>query len=322
MHPSHLIAWRFCDGNIGHEKQSQALLEGLARHASVESYDIAVAETAAERWLQRLLERSRSCEHLPAPDLIIGAGHRTHAPILTARRMRGGKTIVLMKPSLPVQWFDLAIIPEHDRYAASSNIMSSRTVLAPSLNNRPDKRKGIILVGGGNRHFQWSNDNICGQIESFVRATPKVQWQLSTSRRTPKDFKAPALDNLQAYDYRELDKDWTNMELAQAGNICISADSASMLAEALNSRAHVTVLPLTSKRRKNKLLWAAEHLQKQGLARLYDGDGQSFAARQNQSVMSLDEHFRCARLLLQSLYGTADVSTSMETATTTDAVSA
>uniref|UniRef100_UPI003F6D2035 ELM1/GtrOC1 family putative glycosyltransferase n=1 Tax=Pseudomaricurvus sp. TaxID=2004510 RepID=UPI003F6D2035 len=98
--------------------------------------------------------------------------------------------------------------------------------------------------------------------------------------------------------------------------------SASMLAEALNSRAHLTVLPLPSKRHKNKLLWAAENLQKQGLVQLYDGDSQSFAARQNQAVISLDEHFRCARLLLNNLYGSEDAGTTAKTSRVTETVSA
>ena len=39
---------------------------------------------------------------LPTPDIVLGAGHRTHLSLLAARRVHRGKAVVLMRPSLPL----------------------------------------------------------------------------------------------------------------------------------------------------------------------------------------------------------------------------
>ncbi len=304
MTPSSLTVWRFCDGNRGHEKQSQALLQGLSRHARINQHDIIVTETAVERWLQRLLERPRHCQHLPAPDLIVGAGHRTHLPMLTAQRTHGGKTVVLMKPSLPLHWFDSAIIPEHDRPDERNNVLVSRTVLAPSLNNRPDPQRGLILVGGDNRHFHWSDNELRQHIEQLVKSTPQIQWQLTNSRRTPASFQAPSINNLRVCDYRSLDPSWLTQELSRAGHVCITIDSASMLAEALNSKAQITLLPLASKKNHNKLQWGAERLQRQGLVSIFENGNTLSTLATTPLTIGLDEHLRCARQLLDLFFGT------------------
>ena len=108
------VVWRFTDGKPGHENQTLGLLAALRERAPVDDHRIHVANCRAGL-LSCLTGRVAFGEGLPDPDLIIGAGHATHLPMLNARRVRGGKVVVLMKPTLPVAWFDLCIIPAHDR---------------------------------------------------------------------------------------------------------------------------------------------------------------------------------------------------------------
>ena len=74
-------------------------------------------------------ERLSSYWTLPTPDLLLGAGHHTHLSLLAARRIRGGKVVVLMRPSLPPGLFDLCLIPEHDAPPARPNVLATRGAL-------------------------------------------------------------------------------------------------------------------------------------------------------------------------------------------------
>lgn len=108
-----LTLWRFTDGKRGHENQTLGLTEALCRLApcQVETLSVAKGWPFLFGWL---FKRFPAGKNLPKPDLIIGAGHATHWAMLAARRAHGGRIAVLMKPSLPMSWFDWVIAPEHD----------------------------------------------------------------------------------------------------------------------------------------------------------------------------------------------------------------
>ena len=130
----------------------------------------------------RLLRRETD---LPRPHLLIGVGHRTHLPLLIARLVCGGKSIVLMKPSLPQRWFDLLFIPQHDRHRRTPNVIETRGVICPTTDAAKDPSHGLILLGGANPHFVWSIEQVAAQITAIVEASPDVRWQVCDSRRTP-----------------------------------------------------------------------------------------------------------------------------------------
>ena len=115
-----MIVWRFSDGRRGHDNQSLGLIEALSTLLSLEVHTVEIAACSIGV-IDFFRRRFPAADNLPAPQLIIGAGHATHWPMLAARRERGGRIVVLMKPSLPRAWFDLCIIPKHDgvREAAS-----------------------------------------------------------------------------------------------------------------------------------------------------------------------------------------------------------
>ena len=108
------VVWRFRDGRAGHENQVVGLSEAIARNCNVQICDIYLNRSL--RGLKSLLpNRVSFAAKLPAPHLLIGAGHATHLPLLTFQQRFGGKTVVIMKPSLPTPLFDLCLIPAHDR---------------------------------------------------------------------------------------------------------------------------------------------------------------------------------------------------------------
>ena len=125
---------------------------------------------------------------LPEPDLLVGAGHRTHLPVLVTRIVCGGRTVVLMRPTLPGRWFDLLFVPEHDRIRRKANVVETRGVLCPAVAGDRQRHTGLILLGGTSPHFHWSNRDVCHKIAAIVGEAPDVRWQVCDSRRTPEDL--------------------------------------------------------------------------------------------------------------------------------------
>ena len=245
-----LVIWRFLDGKSGHEKQSQALIDILSESYEVTAKDYSVKHSAIIYlwlWLKR---NTLGPDDSIKPQLIIGAGHRTHIPVLLAAYQQRAKTMIIMSPSLPLHWFDGVIAPEHDFLdkPKPNNIITVPFALASPINSQPNPERGLILVGGPSKHYGWDDDQVALQINNLVaRSAPNIDWLLSSSRRTP-NTTLPTIkkhcrqSNLQMFDVNQLPGDWLFKQLKTAGNIWITADSASMIAEALNTRAKVGIL--------------------------------------------------------------------------------
>ncbi|SDK00096.1 mitochondrial fission ELM1 family protein [Microbulbifer yueqingensis] len=290
-----LTVWRFLDGNRAHEKQSAALVSGLREcaGAAVECHDIPAPGGLA-------LVRSglpANLRELPPPDLIIGAGHRTHLALLLARRQFGGLTVVIMRPSLPLRWFDFAIIPEHDRPPPLANVILSQGALTEPLPcGRIRPGRGLILLGGPSKHFAWDAAGVRSAVNSLLE-TPG-QWVVSDSRRTP----AGTLEGLdtggaELCHWRDCPPGWLADQLAQAEQIWVTGDSVSMLFEALQSEAQVGVIQLPSRRPANKVRAAVQRLLDQGLVTDRLADAARAGVRPPRPP--LGQQVACARALLR-----------------------
>lgn len=247
-----LVAWRFDDGKAGHANQSRGLLEALARLRPIEAITLQPLPVGVA--LAGLLRKLPAAwRDLPAPDLLLGAGHRTHLSLLAARRRRGGRTVVLMRPSLPLGLFDLCLVPEHDSPPVRPNVLATRGALnriQPSPALEPER--GLLLIGGPSTHFGWDNTALRRQIAAIVTADPALRWTLTTSRRTPPDFLAglagDRIAGLTVIPVTETGPDWLPTQLARAGRAWVTADSVSMIYEALTAGAMVGLLDVPRKR--------------------------------------------------------------------------
>ena len=244
---STLKIWRFLDGRRGHENQVTGLSDAISRMHSVEIFDVNVDGNL--RGLRALLpEKLSFASSWSSPDLLIGAGHSTHLPLLICQRRFGGQTIVIMKPSLPVGLFDLCLIPEHDTLCfPSANVVRTEGALnriRPSDKQLADH--GLILIGGLSKHFRWSDESVAQQVRNIIASTP-LQWTIAASERTPMSF----LQHLQAKlpDVRLMTPDdtsaeWLPEQLACTGTVWVTCDSMSMIYEALTAGAQVGLLEL------------------------------------------------------------------------------
>jgi len=155
-----VIIWRFVDGKAGHDTQSRGLVESLQEQLAVSVFDIPVNRYVSGFW-SWLTASYRPGRNLPAPDLLLGAGHATHWHLLAARRRWGGRIVLLMKPTLPVSWFDLCLVPEHDGLPPVANVVTTRGVInSLRAGGEHAADSGLILLGGPSRHFRWKDSDI------------------------------------------------------------------------------------------------------------------------------------------------------------------
>lgn len=295
-----LVIWRFSDGKAGHDNQSRGLVQALARLRSVEAVTLEpVSPTAA---LAILLGHRRSAwGEQPNPDVLLGAGHRTHLSLLAARRMRGGKAVVLMRPTLPLHLFDLCLIPEHDAPPLRSNVLITCGALnriQPSSSAESDQ--GLLLIGGPSAHFGWDDEMLYRQIAMIVADSLMMHWTLTTSRRTPSSF----LEGLQITSDQELtvvpvtqtDPDWLPTQLAKTRLVWVTADSVSMVYEALTAGAAVGVLEIPQ-RRTGRISRGLDRLAVEGRVTFFTNWQQS--RQLGRPTQPFNEAERCARRIIE-----------------------
>jgi len=296
-----LVAWRFADGVRGHENQSDGLIAALADRARLSIHTVATPRNRRINVLWRAL-MGAGYQTMPDPDLLIGTGQATHLPMLAARHRRGGRVVVLMKPSFPMGWFDLLIVPAHDRLEPRPNLLISRG----SLNRmRPtdakNRREGLVLVGGPDREHRWAPEELTAQIAAVVARDGEVQWSVASSRRTPRDFlvrlRQLGLTNLETVAVEDVDAEWLPEKLAVTATVWVTEDSVSMLYEALTAGAATGLLSMPRRS-------ASISKRNLGDGLLADGLVTSFDAWRNGQVLRppsepLDEAGRCADWIVQ-----------------------
>lgn len=294
-----LVVWRLVDGKPGHEKQSAGLLQAIGAKRPVACYDFDV-RAKGPLWGQ-IRHAARGRADVPPPALIVGAGHGTHLPMLLVRAACGGVCVALMKPTLPHRLFDLIFVPQHDRCRPRANVVVTRGVICATSEADKEPRRGLILLGGTSPHFTWDCGEVARQIAAIAVASPEVSWEVCDSRRTPPAMldAVPSLPNLQRRPCQSTSNDFLGRALAQADAVWVTADSASMLYEALSAKARVGVIDLPPRRRKeSKHARGIRLLQAQGHVHT-TADG--FRLASTAAGAFAPENARCATIVLERL---------------------
>lgn len=274
LEPRHrrLVAWLITDGKAGHRAQLEGLLRALMRHAEVESHWIDALPTgrALLAWLSGRFPPGAS---LTPPDILVGCGHATHLSLLAARRATGerrARAVVLMKPSLPLGWFDLCVIPEHDKPPVRRNVVATRGVLntaRASVHQKPTQ--GLFLIGGPSKHHDWDEKTLLTQIRAVVKETPDMRWALTTSRRTPEStveaLAALRRVGVEVIPLEQTDAGWVIDAITVSAQVWVTEDSVSMIYESLTSGA-ATGLLWVPRKDKDRVTEGVDTLVKDGLA--------------------------------------------------------
>lgn len=302
----------FLDGRPGHEKQTRGVLQALGDLTAVDVQYRRITSlsfmSALKNWcvyVGAAMIRWKGPSD-PRLDLIIGTGSYTHIPMLLLRKRRGGKVVTCMLPdALLVRKMDLCFVPRHDGVPPSENIIVTTGPPNPIIyTDVRDRSKGLILIGGiDKRSHRWDSKAVAAQIRTIFEKPPLVKWTISSSPRTPEDMcllLAEIADreaNVAFVRAEETPAGWIEDAYKQNDTVWVTADSISMIFEALSAGCRVGILPVQWKNEEGKFRRAERDLIENGWAQSYDmwlcGEG-GITGRAR-----LDEATRCAQEILR-----------------------
>lgn len=304
MNHEPVTIWAIADGRPGHWNQVRGLVEALSRRVMVR--DIAMTAPSRLQSTADLFKRRwHATDRYPNPDFIIGAGHATHLPMLIARTSRGGRAIVLMRPTFPANMFDLCFVPETQIRKPHPNIVGTRGAInrvrrADSV----DSEAGLILVGGPSRHVRWDSKSVLEQVFEVCTRSGDMHWQVSTSRRTPDDMLQALCDlgllNATIIDGCRTEPDWLPETLGRTTTAWVTADSVSMVYESLTAGAAVGLLNVPLRKRSGKIARSIASLtERQELTTFEDWQRTRQLVR---PISDFNEADRCANEMLRRFF--------------------
>lgn len=258
-----LTLWILGDGKPGHENQSLGLAGALGRRVACEVHRI-----PAQPWRVAL----EAAAGLPKPDLIVAAGHATHKLLWWLARKHRTRSVVMMRPSLPMAFFDLVIAPEHDfknKPTPGGRVLTTQGALnrVVSVDDAP-KQGALVLLGGPSKHHGWDAQAMRGMLAAIAGRTPGLE--AADSRRTPDGF-FDSLDFIKTkHPHHETPPGWLADRLARAAEVWVTEDSVSMVYEALTGGARVGVLPVPRLRENARVIQGLDRLVAAGWATRFE----------------------------------------------------
>ena len=240
------------DGKAGHRSQALGLYKAMQRlsNVGVSFQEISIDDLAfLELCLGIFKQHIKGLDKVP--DYIFGVGSHTQFRVLLLGKVYPkAKTVILMKPNFPIQWFDYAVIPSHDGLRQQKNIILTQGALNPIVNEqRHQLNRVLIALGGSSKRHQWNDQKVLNTIQNIVNQNPNTSIILTTSRRTPKEFLQQLKQNnwtesIQICPVEETPQGWIFEEMQKAEAVWVTEDSVSMIYEALTAGCRVGVIEI------------------------------------------------------------------------------
>lgn len=241
------------DGKPGHVSQIRGLVDALIR------LNPRLADCVHWLDMRELSWRQRYSGGLPTEaqniGAVIAAGHSTHLPALAYRARHGAHLVVIMKPSLPLAWFDSVIMPRHDLQGEpKENVFCTIGAMnSVGFQPRSETESGLILLGGESKYYHWNQASLLAQIDNLIEANDSLRWTITNSRRSPATLKNELVqrfgDRAEFKPFEQCPAGWLAQELARSKTVWITPDSVSMVYEALSSGADCGLFQLEPKQR-------------------------------------------------------------------------
>ncbi|MFW1775350.1 mitochondrial fission ELM1 family protein [Acinetobacter seifertii] len=239
------------DGKAGHRSQALGLFQAMQRQQANATFEEVSIHDLPIFSLINAFFSSKKSLFKQVPDFIFGVGSHTHFRVwLLGKIFKKAKTIILMKPNLPIAWFDYAVIPEHDGIPANSRVIVTRGALNPIRNeNRHQKARILIALGGSSKRHQWNQEKVLLSVQQIVEHNPNSEIILTTSRRTPAKFidilrQQSFAQYLQICPVEQTPQGWIFEEMQKAEAVWVTEDSVSMIYEALTAGCRVGVIAM------------------------------------------------------------------------------
>jgi uncharacterized protein len=301
----------FLDGSPGHEKQTLGIVRALQHLHPLEVTEIKIDHASPWQdvsvWLRYFLGMDFPSTAAQKPyDILIGTGAHTHIPMLSCKRHSGAFSIVCMAPSWVLRsGFDLCCIPQHDGVETGENVFL--TVGPPNYSEAKtghDRNKALILLGGvDTKSHNWSSEDIGSYVRDLVSKGHEKEWTISSSPRTPEETVSlverisEQFDNITFFRYENTPTGWVEKQYCLNGRVWVTADSMSMVYEALSAGCHVGIIPVIWKNQQNKFKRSETYLLEQGLVVSFS-DWQAGIARWRLRA-PLNEAGRCAEEIMR-----------------------
>lgn len=257
------------DGKAGHRSQALGLFQAMQRQQANATFEEVSIHDLPIISLIKALFSSKNTLFEQAPDFIFGVGSHTHFRVwLLGKIFKKAKTVILMKPNLPIAWFDYAVIPEHDGITPNGRVIVTRGALNPIRNeNRHQKARILIALGGSSKRHQWNQEKVLLSVQQIVKHNPNSEIILTTSRRTPAEFidilrKQSFTKYLQICPVEQTPQGWIFEEMQKAEAVWVTEDSVSMIYEALTAGCRVGVIAM-DRLKKDRITNSVDRLLKQ-----------------------------------------------------------
>lgn len=250
--------WAFHDNKPGHLSQVQGLCAALKRLHALDIHFIDVHDNL-------------STSQLAIPQLVLGAGHRTHRKLLRAARQHRAFSVVLMKPSLPKRLFNAVICPQHDNLKASSRVFNTLGAINKIESQAPKtkhfNKQGLIVFGGPSKHYQWDQSALLQQL-TYISQHSDLDWQVFDSPRSPEAFSEALAalcknQQLRFVRFQDCDNDTLAQAFVKAGQAWLSPDSVSMVYESLSAGCATGIFKLAPSTKQSKVRRGIEYLQRE-----------------------------------------------------------
>lgn len=239
------------DGKAGHRSQALGLFQAMQRQQANATFEEVSINDLPIISLIKALFSSKNSLLQQAPDFIFGVGSHTHFRVwLLGKIFKKAKTVILMKPNLPIVWFDYAVIPEHDGILSNERVIVTRGALNPILNeNRHQVGRILIALGGSSKRHQWNHEKVLLSVQKIVECNSNSEIILTTSRRTPVGFidilkQQSFAKCLQIFPVEQTPQGWIFEEMQKAEAVWVTEDSVSMIYEALTAGCRVGVIAM------------------------------------------------------------------------------
>jgi uncharacterized protein len=268
------------DGRPGHEKQTKGIVRALQKIIELEVQEIVIEQAPWWKLLQHavlllLPGKGMSDPRIEGADILLGTGSRTHFPLLLFKKNYNIPIVTCMSPAFFIRSrFDLCFVPMHDGLKPQHNIV--HTIGAPNCSSNSGAHKGecgLILLGGvDEKSHVWESKEIVAMVRQILLAEKKRQWIISSSPRTPQgtvqlmQVLQAEFANVAFFDYKSTSPGWIEKQYDKNEVVWVTADSISMIYEALSAGCKVGILPVEWKKRESKFKRNEDLLLKKGLA--------------------------------------------------------
>ena len=263
----------FFDGRPGHEKQTRGILKALAALCPLWVEEVHLPQNS---WFDNMLLTG---DHFlfANTDLLLGAGTGTHAPMLAAKLRHRLPAVTVMAPDWLWRWaFDLCFVPIHDGLRPGKNIF--QTIGPPTHltdQGRHEAKRGLILIGGADaKSHDWRTEEILASVIDILKREHGVTWHISSSPRTPAATEAVLVGlperfpHCRFFPFQETPAGWVENEYHSSSQVWVTADSISMVYEALAAGCSLGLIPVPWKKADNKFHRSAVYLAEHGYVRL------------------------------------------------------